>query len=89
MTLGPQSGEEAGNRMIQIQQEVTGIVIARERPKVYVIAFAIADAQEGHRGGVREQGSSPLSHAGIRLARAAVNQAYLVKRAGHGGELAA
>ena len=44
MTLCSQSGEDARNRIIEIQQDVTGIVIAGVRPKVHVIAFAIADA---------------------------------------------
>jgi len=87
--LGAQPGEDAGNGLVQVQQDVAGIVIARIRPEVHVVAFAIADAQEAHRRGVRELGGGPLAHAGIGLPGAAVNQAHLVEAARHGGDLAA
>src|SRR5205807_527103 len=75
MTLCPQTGENAGRGIIEIQQNVTGILIACVRPKVHVVAFAIADAQEAHRGGVRDLGWSPLPHAGKRFARVAPSRA--------------
>jgi hypothetical protein len=52
MTLCPQAGEDAGSRAVEIQQDVTRIVLSGVRTKIHVIAFAIADAQEAHGGGI-------------------------------------
>ncbi|MGE5486406.1 MAG: hypothetical protein ACM3ZB_01130 [bacterium] len=50
--LGLQSRENAGNGLVQVQQDVAGVVLSGIRPEVNVMTFAITDAQEAHRGGI-------------------------------------
>jgi hypothetical protein len=44
MSLSAQVGQEVGNGVVKVQQDITGIVIAGVGSKVHVKAFAIANA---------------------------------------------
>jgi hypothetical protein len=75
MTLCPQAGKDAGNGVVQIQQNVTGIVIARVRERCCV--GLRRDRRPRERGpcvakfnkGVREDGEVSTELAvGARLA---------------------
>ena len=64
MSIGPQKGQNAVMGVVQVEQDVTGIVVPGIGQDVNITAFAVADAQEAN-GSRREQlGGGPESFSG-------------------------
>ena len=82
MPLCLQAGKNAGRGLIQIQQNIAGVTVARVRTKVHVVVFAIRNAQEAGRSRLQELRRGPPPHARIGSARDAVNQAHFKRQPG-------
>jgi hypothetical protein len=85
--LGPY--EIGPGRAIQIDKSTAGIAVDGNGMKEDVVTFAIAQAQECHRGSTGESHRGPNPVSGKGLAAAAVDQTNLIIVARHGHQLPA
>ena len=81
--------QSLGHCVIQIQQNIAGILAVGVGMNVDVAALAVADAQETHGGGMKQLGSAPQPFSGKGPAGAIVNQTHQVQVLRQGRELAA
>jgi hypothetical protein len=82
-------GQDRRLGIIQIDQNVAGVVAQRVGPEEDVKALAVAGAQESYRGFEQQLSCRPNALAGERLSRAVVNQTDEIGVTGHGRELTA
>src|SRR5262249_54050563 len=80
--------EHTGLGLIQIDQDIAGILANRVRLKVHVVSIAVARAQEFHDRFLPELRSRPQTRTRQWSTAEAVNQANEIPFARHGGELA-
>ena len=89
MPVGTHGGDGCRPRLIQVDENVAGVLIAGVGLHIDVTAFAVAHTQKADRGRSCQLLSSPESFPRERLPSPVVNQADQVELAGHGGQLSA
>ena len=75
--------------MVQVDENVAGVVVGGVGLHIDVAAFAVANAQEPHDGSAPQLFRRPQPFPGKRSPRQMVNQTDQVQLVGHGGELCA
>src|SRR6266702_4004481 len=76
-------------RTIQVDENVAGVMVVGVGLHIDVAAFAVARAQEAHRGGTSQLLGCPKPFARERLPGPVMNQADQEQLIGHGGKLSA
>jgi hypothetical protein len=89
MPVGVHGGDGRGPRVIQIDENVAGVMVAGVGLHIEVTAFAVAHPQEADRSRRGQLIGSPEPFAGERLPSPVMNQADQVEVVGHGGQLSA
>ena len=91
MAIGAHRVEDRWLGVVQIDQNVAGVVVNRIGPEIDVIAFAVTHAEKSYGWLKQELGSGPQPFAGEWLSGVVVNQAdeILITATGHGRELLA
>jgi len=88
-TIGPHGFDGVGAAVIQVHQDIAGIVIFGVGLKVYITAFPVAHAQEPQGGRMDQLSSGPQPLSGKSSSGPMVNQADQVEIVRHGRHLAA
>jgi hypothetical protein len=88
MTIGRHRFQNRWCSLIQIEQNVTGVMVFCIGPDVDIATLAIANTQKPDRGGLQQLGSSPKSFSRKRPSGSVVNQTDQKQIVGHSRELA-
>ena len=89
MPLSAHGGNHCGLGLIQVDEDIAGVLVAGVGLQINIAAFAVAHAQEAGGGGVAQLFRRPQPFARKSLAGLMVNQTNQVELARHGGELPA
>ena len=89
MAMGAHRGENHWRRVIQVDQNVAGVLIDAIGTEIDVKALAVAGTEEPHRRRIQKPGRGPEPFAGKRPSGLVMNQADQVRSARHGSKLLA
>ncbi|HKE28361.1 MAG TPA: hypothetical protein VKB88_38695 [Bryobacteraceae bacterium] len=89
MPVSAHGGDGSRPHVIQIDENVAGVLVASIGLYIDVAAFAVAHAQEADRGRSCQQLARPEPFAGERPPSLVMNQTDEVEVVGHGGQLSA
>ena len=89
MATGSHPRQHIGGGVIQVQQNIAGVVILGERDKIDVKALKVACAQEAQNRSPQQLTSIPHAFAWARLSCEAMDQANEIVLIGHRRQLAA
>ena len=89
MPVSAHGGDGSRPQVIQIDENVAGVLVASIGLHIDVAAFAVAHAQEADRGRRCQQLARPEPFAGERPPSLVMNQTDEVEVVGHGGQLSA
>jgi hypothetical protein len=87
MAIGPHRLQNRWCSLIQIEQNVTGVMVFCIGPEVDITTLAIANAQKPDRGGLQQLASSPKSFSRKRPSGGVVNQTDQKQIVRHSREL--
>src|SRR5713226_5438727 len=87
VTMGPHGFEDCRISLVQIEEDVAGVVLKGRGMEIDVISLAIASPQKSHGGAIGNLGSGPKTIAGKNLSGMVVNQTEQIKVAGHRRQL--
>ena len=89
MPVGAHGGDGRGRRVIQVDENVAGVLVVGVGLHIDVAALAVAHAQKADRGRMANCASSRGVSPGNACRVQVVNQADQVEIVGHGGQLSA
>ena len=89
MAVVPHAMENPGSSIVQIEQNITRVLVEVVRVNIDIEPLAVADAQESNVGRGEQLGRSPQPLSRQWPAGLVVNQTQQIKVVRQGGELAA